>query len=82
MIVEWIVVNKMIAKYETERFNMSNCSLWKIRMKAILKKYNCLAAIGDRPIEMIDTAKWNEIDGSAITNIYLALVNDVLSSMA
>jgi len=26
-------------------------------MKAILKKYNCLAAIGDRPIEMIDTAK-------------------------
>ena len=71
----------MAAKYEIERFK-SNFSLWKMRIKAILRKDNCLAAIGDRPAEITDNAKWNEMDGNAITNIHIALADEVLSSVA
>ena len=72
----------MAAKYEIERFNRSNFSLWKMRIKAILRKDNCLAAIGDRLAEITDNAKWNEMDDNAIANIHLALVDEVLSSVA
>jgi len=41
-----------------------------------------LAAIGDRPAEITDNAKWNEMDGNAIANIHLALADEVLSSVA
>jgi hypothetical protein len=72
----------MTAKYEIERFNESNFSLWKMRIKAILRNDNCLAAIGDRPVEITDNTKWNEMDGNAIANIHLALADEVLSSVA
>jgi hypothetical protein len=72
----------MVAKYKIERFNGSNFSLWKMRIKAILRKDNCLATIGDRPAEITDNAKWNEMDGNAIANIHLALADEVLSSVA
>ena len=71
----------MAAKYEIERFNGSNFSLWKMRIKTILRKDNCLAAIGDRPAEITDNAKWNEMDGNVIANIHLALADEVLSSV-
>jgi len=41
-----------------------------------------LAAIGDRPVEITDNTKWNEMDGNAIANIHLALADEVLSSVA
>jgi len=41
-----------------------------------------LAAIGDRPAEITDNARWNEMDGNAIANIHLALADEVLSSVA
>jgi hypothetical protein len=72
----------MTAKYEIERFKRSNFSLWKMRIKDVLRKDNCLAAIRDRPTEITNNAKWNEMDGNAIANIYLALANEVLSSVA
>jgi len=50
-------MNKMAAKYEIERFNGSNFSLWKMRIKTILRKDNCLAAIGDRPAKITNNAK-------------------------
>jgi hypothetical protein len=53
-----------------------------MRIKAILRKDNCLAAIGDRPAEITDNAKWNEMGGNAIPNIHLALADEVLSSVA
>jgi hypothetical protein len=71
-------MNKMAAKYEIERFNGSNFSLWKIRIKTILRKDNCLAAIGDRPAKITNNAKWNEMDGNAIANIHLALADEVI----
>ena len=71
----------MAAKYEIEKFNINNFSLWKMKMKTILRKNNCLAAIGERPME-ITNDKWNEIDGNAIANLHLALADGVLSSMA
>jgi hypothetical protein len=72
----------MATKYEIERFNGSNFSQWKMRINAILRKDNCLAIIGDGPAEITDNAKWNEMDGNAITNIHIALADEVLSSVA
>ena len=50
-------------------------------MKVVLRKNNCLAAIGERFMEITDD-KWNEIDGNAISDLYLALADEVLSSVA
>jgi hypothetical protein len=46
------------------------------------KKDNCLFAIGDRPTEITDNVKWNEMDDNAIAYIHLALADEVLSSVA
>ncbi|KAH9734881.1 Integrase catalytic domain-containing protein [Citrus sinensis] len=70
----------MAAKYEIEKFNRNNFSLWKMKMKAVLRKNNCLAAIGERSMEITDD-KWNEIDGNAISDLHLALADGVLSSV-
>ncbi|KAK9181573.1 hypothetical protein WN944_024711 [Citrus x changshan-huyou] len=70
----------MAAKYEIEKFNGNNFSLWKMKMKAVLRKNNCLAAIGERPMEITDD-KWNEIDGNDISDLHLALADGVLSSV-
>ncbi|GJX00333.1 retrovirus-related pol polyprotein from transposon TNT 1-94 [Tanacetum coccineum] len=50
-------------------------------MKAILRKDKCLAAIGERPAEVTDYSKWDEMDGNAIANLHLALAGGVLSSI-
>ncbi|KAL5763276.1 hypothetical protein ACOSP7_019540 [Xanthoceras sorbifolium] len=71
----------MAAKFEIEKFNGSNFSLWKLKIKAILRKDNCLAAISKRPVEFTDDNKWNEIDENAIANLHLALADGVLSSI-
>ena len=76
-----VFINKMATKYGIEKFNGNNFSLWKMKMKVVLRKNNCLAAIGERPMEITDD-KWNEIDGNAISDLYLALANRVLSSGA
>lgn len=39
-------------------------------------------AIGNRLAEILDDSKWKEMDGNAITNLHLALVDGVLSSVA
>ncbi|KAH9687241.1 Integrase catalytic domain-containing protein [Citrus sinensis] len=52
-----------------------------MKMRAILRKNNCLEAIGERHAEITDD-KWNEIDGNAIANLHLALADGVLSSVA
>nr|GEW52879.1 Gag-Pol polyprotein [Tanacetum cinerariifolium] len=49
-------------------------------MKAILRKDKCLAAITERPAEVTDDSKWDEMDGNAIANLHLALADGVLSS--
>ncbi|GJT41414.1 hypothetical protein Tco_0941279 [Tanacetum coccineum] len=71
----------MAAKFEIEKFNGNNFSLWKLKMKAILRKDKCLAAIGERPAEVTDDSKWDEMDGNAIANLHLALADGVLSSI-
>ena len=76
-----VFINKMTAKYEIEKFNGNNFSLWKMKMMAILRKNNCFAAIGERPME-ITNDKWNEIYRKAIYNLHLALADGVLSSVA
>ena len=75
-----VFINKMAAKYEIEKFNGNNFSLWKMKMKAVLRKNNCLAAIEERPMEITDD-KWNEIDGNAISDLHSALADRVLSSV-
>ncbi|KAA0067282.1 hypothetical protein E6C27_scaffold418G001030 [Cucumis melo var. makuwa] len=71
----------MAAKFEIEKFNETNFSLWKLKMKAVLRKDNCLEAIDKRPAEITDDNKWNEMDGNAMANIHLALADNVLSSI-
>ncbi|KAH9669265.1 hypothetical protein KPL70_021724 [Citrus sinensis] len=76
-----VFINKMTAKYEIEKFNGNNFSLWKMKMKAVLRKNNCLTAIGERLMEITDD-KWNEVDGNAIFDLHLAFTDGVLSSVA
>ncbi|GKC61061.1 gag-pol polyprotein, partial [Tanacetum coccineum] len=45
------------------------------------RKDKCLAAIGERPAEVTDDSKWDEMDGNAIANLHLALADGVLSSI-
>lgn len=71
----------MMAKFEIEKFNGSNFSLWKLKIKAILRKDNCLASIEDRT-EGISDEKWNEMDNNVVANLHLALADSVLSSVA
>ena len=71
----------MAAKFEIEKFNGNNFSLWKLKMRAILRKDKCLAAIDERPAEVTDDSKWDEMDGNAIANLHLGLADGVLSSI-
>nr|GEU66928.1 retrotransposon protein, putative, Ty1-copia subclass [Tanacetum cinerariifolium] len=75
------VIEAMAAKYEIEKFNENNFLLWKLKMKAILRKDKCLAANDERPAEVTDDSKWDEMDKNAIANIHLALADVVLSSI-
>jgi len=50
----------MAAKFEIEKFNGRNFSLWKLKIRAILRKDNCLNAIDGRPVDITDE-KWKEI---------------------
>nr|GEW03619.1 Gag-Pol polyprotein [Tanacetum cinerariifolium] len=53
-VVASIVIVAMAAKFEIEKFNENNFALWKLKMKAIVRKDKCLAAIGERPTEVTD----------------------------
>jgi len=55
----------MEAKYEIEKFNRNNFSLWKLKIKAILRKDNCIDAIEGRSTEMTDQNS-KEIDNNVI----------------
>ncbi|GJV43848.1 hypothetical protein Tco_1428384 [Tanacetum coccineum] len=74
-------INSMAAKFEIEKFNRNNFSLWKLKMKAILTKDKCLEAIGERPAEVTVDGKWVEMDENAIANLHLVLADEVLSSI-
>ncbi|GJZ85213.1 hypothetical protein Tco_0650552 [Tanacetum coccineum] len=79
--IKVIVIVAMATKFEIEKFNGNNFSLWKLKMKAILRKDKCLAAIGERPAKVTDDSKWDKMDGNAIANLHLALADGVLSSI-
>ncbi|KAK0593129.1 hypothetical protein LWI29_031498 [Acer saccharum] len=72
----------MGAKFKFKKFNESNFTLWKMKIRVILMKDNCLAAISERPTEITDDDEWNKIDGNAVANLHLALADGVLSSVA
>ncbi|KAE8665697.1 Esterase/lipase/thioesterase family protein isoform 2 [Hibiscus syriacus] len=69
----------MATKFDIEKFNGRNFSLWKLKMKAILRKDGCLAAISERPIDFTDDNKWIEMDGNAMANFHLALADELTS---
>ncbi|GJW07407.1 gag-pol polyprotein [Tanacetum coccineum] len=71
----------MATKFKIKKFNGNNFSLWKLKMKAILRNDKCLATIGERPTDFTYDSKWDEMDGNAIANLYLALAYGVLSSI-
>ena len=74
-------VKTMATKFEIEKFNGRNFSLWKLKIRAILRKDNCLDAIDGRPADITDE-KWKEMDDNAVANLHLAMADSVLSSIA
>lgn len=56
-------------------------NLWKLKIKVVLRKDNCLTAISERPTIFTDDNKWNEMDGNALANLHLALADGILSSI-
>ncbi|KAE8725329.1 hypothetical protein F3Y22_tig00008957pilonHSYRG00078 [Hibiscus syriacus] len=69
----------MATKFDIEKFNGRNFSLWKLKMKAILRKDGCLEDISERPVDFADDIKWNEMDGNAMANFHLVLADELTS---
>ncbi|GJV81881.1 gag-pol polyprotein [Tanacetum coccineum] len=84
-------VDKILASKKVEKVKakspfskndlMATFDISEKETKAILRKDKCLAAIGERPAEVTDDSKWDEMDGNAIANLHLALADGVLSSI-
>ena len=55
--------------------------MWKIKIKTILRKDNCLVAIGEGSAEITDDKRWDEMDGNDVANLHLVLADGVLSSI-
>ncbi|KAE8675254.1 hypothetical protein F3Y22_tig00111689pilonHSYRG00088 [Hibiscus syriacus] len=51
----------------------------KLKMKAILRKDCCLAAISERPVNFTDDNKWIETDENVMTNFHLTLADELTS---
>nr|GEX88768.1 Gag-Pol polyprotein [Tanacetum cinerariifolium] len=73
-----MILQEIWCRYRDE---ICNFSLWKLKMKAIIRNDKCLVAIGERPTEVMDDSKWDAMDGNAISNLHLALADGVLSSI-
>jgi hypothetical protein len=71
----------MATKFKIGKFNGSNFSLWKLKIRAVLRKDNCLDAIDGRLADITDQ-KWKEMDDNAVANLHLAMADSVLSSIA
>jgi len=69
----------MATKYEIQKYSGSNFSLWKLKIKAIMRKDNCVTTIEGIPTR-ITNEKWNEMDDNAVPNLHLALADSILSS--
>ena len=70
----------MATKFEIKKFNGNNFSVWKLKIKTILRKDNCLLAIEGKLTRLADD-KWKEMDDNAVANLHLALADSVLSSV-
>ncbi|KAE8706559.1 hypothetical protein F3Y22_tig00110392pilonHSYRG00193 [Hibiscus syriacus] len=60
-------------------WSWDRCYMLKInapKMKVILRKDGCLAAISERPVDFTDDNKWIEMDGNAMKNFHLALADE------
>jgi len=71
----------MATKFKIEKFNGSNFSLWKLKIRVVLRKNNCQDAIDGRPAD-ITNQKWKEMDYNAVANLHVAMAASVLSSIA
>ena len=49
-------------------------------MKVILKKENCLEAIGERR-ENVEDRKWEQMDEDVVSSLYLVVVDNILSNI-
>ncbi|RDX70842.1 hypothetical protein CR513_49869, partial [Mucuna pruriens] len=70
----------MAAKFEIEKFKGSNFSVWKLKIKEVLRKDNCAGTIEGKPINTIEE-RWKENDDNTVSKLHLAMTNSVLSSV-
>ncbi|KAK4280399.1 hypothetical protein QN277_012028 [Acacia crassicarpa] len=68
----------MTTKMDIGKFDGMEFSLWKLKMKALLIKDNCLEFISTRPQEFTDDEKLKKIDELPISNLHLSLLDDIL----
>ena len=61
-------------KFEIEKFNGNNFGLWKMKMNAILRKENCLEAIGEnlKNVENISKLQLTKEICDTLTKLYEA----------
>ncbi|KAF1860006.1 hypothetical protein Lal_00027856 [Lupinus albus] len=71
----------MKTKYELEKFNGSNIPPWKLKIKTILRKDNCLAATEGGPTKVTDN-KWKEMDDNGILIFVNCIVVKIVSYQA
>ncbi|KAK4281039.1 hypothetical protein QN277_012579 [Acacia crassicarpa] len=71
----------MTTKMDIGKFDQTKFLLWKLKMKELLIKDNCLEAINTRPQEFTNDEKWKRIDELAIFDLHLSLSDDVLSGV-
>ncbi|GJS42643.1 gag-pol polyprotein [Tanacetum coccineum] len=75
VVCEWWNMGSLLAETSSDRG--ANYERGAIR----LRNDKGLAAIGERPAEVTDDSKWDEMDGNAIANLHVALADGVLSSI-
>ena len=64
----------MVEKFEIKKFNGNNFGLWKMKMKVVLRKENCLEAIGEnlKNVENISKLQLTKEICDTLTKLYEA----------
>lgn len=65
------MIGAMAAKVDICKFDGTKFLIWRLKMRAIFIKENCLDVIGTWPAKITDNKKWKRMDALAHSNLYL-----------
>nr|GEU31244.1 hypothetical protein [Tanacetum cinerariifolium] len=75
-------IKKFYDKVEATREQAAEIQTSVISFLHCKRKDRYLAAIGERPAEVTDNSKWDEMDGNAVANLHLALADGVFNVLS